>query len=78
MRRETEKDLPILGIVLWSSERFKQAIIWCEDQGHLAYLQSATDLVDPERWPLPGDLVELETRQAGDVRHASAVSLLIE
>ena len=31
------------GIVLWSDRSERQAVIWCEDQGDLAYCRQTTE-----------------------------------
>lgn len=69
----------MIGVVVWANELREKAIIWCEDQATLAYLQGRDNLFDArERWPLPGDLVELETLTEGNLRHALSVSMLSE
>lgn len=68
----------MIGVVVWSSGSREKAIIWCEDQATLAYLQGSDNLVDPRKWPQPGDLVELETQTIGNLRHAFEVSMLSE
>nr|WP_204354462.1 hypothetical protein [Paracoccus saliphilus] len=68
----------MIGVVVWSSGSREKAIIWCEDQATLAYLQGSENLVDPGKWPQPGDLVELETETLGNLRHAFNVSMLSE
>jgi hypothetical protein len=68
----------MIGVVVWSSAPREKAIIWCEDQAMLAYLQGVENLVDPRQWPQPGDLVELDTRTVGSLRHALSVSMLSE
>jgi hypothetical protein len=68
----------MIGVVVWSSGSREKAIIWCEDQATLAYLQGQGNLVDPRKWPQSGDLVELDTRMDGNLRHALNVSMLSE
>ena len=68
----------MIGVVVWSNESREKAIIWCEDQATLAYLQGPDNLVDTPQWPQPGDLVELETQTIGNLRHALQVSLISE
>ncbi|CAM3229081.1 hypothetical protein PANO111632_09310 [Paracoccus nototheniae] len=68
----------MIGVVVWSSGPREKAIIWCEDQSTLAYLQGRANVADPLKWPQAGDLVELETRTVGDLRHALSVSILSE
>ncbi len=68
----------MIGVVVWSSGSREKAIIWCEDQATLAYLQGQANFMGPGEWPQPGDLVELETRTVGNLRHALSVSMLSE
>ena len=68
----------MIGVVVWSSESREKAIIWCEDQATLAYLQGRVNFVGSNRWPEPGDLVELESRMIGNLRHALNVTILSE
>lgn len=60
----------MLGVVLWSSDRRRKAVIWCEDQQALAYLRD--DAVISGDWPEAGDIVEIEvateTAAQGDLR----------
>lgn len=68
----------MIGVIVWSSEAREKAVIWCEDQASLAYLQGRGSLADQGRWPQPGDLVELECETVGALRHARHVMLLSE
>lgn len=68
----------MIGVVVWSSESREKAIIWCEDQATLAYLQGRANLAAGFIWPRPGDLVELDTQTVGNLRHALNVSLVSE
>ena len=68
----------MIGVIVWSNISREKAIIWCEDQATLAYLQGRANLVDPDKWPEPGDLVELETETVGNLRHALQVSMISE
>ncbi len=68
----------MIGVIVWSSESREKAVIWCEDQAALAYLQGRGEMADPRHWPQPGDLVELEAEMIGNLRHARKVALLSE
>ena len=68
----------MIGVVVWSSGSREKAIIWCEDQATLAYLQGTANFAGPGEWPQPGDLVELETQTVGNLRHALDVTMLSE
>lgn len=66
----------MIGVVIWSSEASRKAVIWCEDQGPLAYLRGCDDLVETVDWPVPGDLLRLECETVGNLRHAHSVSVI--
>lgn len=68
----------MIGVVVWSNKKSKKAVIWCEDQASLAYLGGTESLANPEIWPEPGDLLELESEMVGDLRYARKVSMLSE
>lgn len=66
----------MIGVVVWSNTCREKAVIWCEDQAELAYLQGAANLLEQGFWPQPGDLLELECEMIGTLRHARNVSRL--
>lgn len=47
----------MLGIILWSDVEDKKAVIWCEDQGDLVFLQDGPELLDQADFFDAGDLV---------------------
>lgn len=66
----------MIGVVIWSSESSRKAVIWCEDQGPLAYLRGCDSLLEQIDWPVPGDLLRLECETVGNLRHAHSVSVI--
>lgn len=66
----------MLGVVVWSNEPRSKAVIWCEDQGALAYLEGTANLAEAAAWPNAGDLVELDCTLEGGLRMARNVRLL--
>lgn len=66
----------MLGVVVWSNEARSKAVIWCEDQGALAYLEGAASLLSPTGWPCAGDLIELDCIVEAGLRLARNVRLL--
>lgn len=66
----------MIGVVVWSNRARQQAVIWCEDHAALAYLAGAEHCVEQEAWPEPGDMVELEAEDVGELRCARRVRLL--
>ncbi|MDB6177459.1 hypothetical protein PAF17_08025 [Paracoccus sp. Z330] len=68
----------MIGVVVWSNAEREKAVIWCEDQASLAYLQGRVDFLESKPWTEPGDLVELESEMVGKLRHARKVRVLSE
>ncbi len=66
----------MIGVVVWSSVERQKAVIWCEDQGALAYLHGAENMLAGSGWPMAGDLVELASETRGDMRYARDVTLV--
>lgn len=66
----------MIGVVIWSNEANRKAVIWCEDQGPLAYLRDCDSLTEQADWPVPGDLLRLECETIGNLRHAHSVCLI--
>lgn len=66
----------MLGVVVWSSEKRNKAVIWCEDQGALAYLAGMHHVAAGTCWPAAGDLVELDCISEGGLRVATNLRLL--
>lgn len=60
----------MLGVVIWSAESESKAIIWCEDQGELAFLgQSPHKAASAERFD-EGDLIQFDLTEIDNLRHA--------
>ena len=60
----------MLGVVLWSDENDKKAVIWCEDHRNLAFFRQE-DGGGEETAPFaPGDLVEFDLREENNLRLA--------
>lgn len=66
----------MIGVVIWGKEESESAVIWCEDLASMTYLNSRADLKDSTRWPMTGDLVELQYEQINETRHARKVSMI--
>ncbi|WBU59535.1 hypothetical protein [Paracoccus albus] len=66
----------MIGVVIWSSESSRKAVIWCEDQGPLAYLRGRDNLLEEADWPVPGDLLRLECETIGNLRQAHSARVL--
>ena len=59
----------MLGIILWSSAETREAVVWCEDHGPLAYLSTESPVRKLVPWPTAGDVVDVTTEQKDAVRH---------
>lgn len=66
------------GVILWSDLVKKCAVIWCEDHRSLAYFSCAAD--DRQNMTMfgPGDLVEFDVKEEGDMRIALRPSLVAQ
>jgi hypothetical protein len=62
------------GIVLWSDEPGQRLLIWCEDQGGLAFYDGTQ--ARPAATATAGDLVHVEVPGTGPLRRARDVQLL--
>lgn len=68
----------MLGVVLWSDYSDRKAVIWCEDQGDLAYVNGSDDVLNSQDFFDAGDLVQFDMEMHQSTRHASNARLLIE
>lgn len=77
-KRETELDDIMLGVVLWSDAADRKAVIWCEDQGDLAYVNAPQEVLDTEDFFDAGDLVQFDMETTQAMRYANNTRLVIE
>ncbi|XDA99654.1 hypothetical protein AB1M95_07045 [Sulfitobacter sp. LCG007] len=68
----------MIGVVLWSDVSDGKAVIWCEDQGDLAYLDSASDVLDRESFFDAGDVIQFDMEVRSELREAMNPRLVIE
>ncbi|UWQ52463.1 hypothetical protein K3726_10565 [Leisingera caerulea] len=66
----------MIGVVLWRDETLTKAVIWCEDQGDLAFYTNEAGAEFQEF--NPGDWVEFDLTISGNVRIAGNLAVLIE
>lgn len=64
----------MIGIVLWSDVNAGKAIIWCEDQGDLAYYCKANDRI--QTTVSKGDWVQFDLAEEGSLRLAGNARVL--
>lgn len=68
----------MLGVVLWSDASDRKAVIWCEDQGDLAYVNASDDVLWTDDFFDAGDLVQFEVELSHSMRLANNPRLVIE
>ena len=68
----------MLGVVLWSDASDRKAVIWCEDQGDLAYLNSSDEVLQSDGFFDAGDLVQFEMEEDSPMRRVCNPRLLLE
>ncbi|WP_293576251.1 hypothetical protein [Phaeobacter sp.] len=66
----------MIGVIIWVDTRLRQAMIWCEDQGDLAYFRwsDADDYTHLRK----GDAVSFSIAVQGSLRLAEDLSLIEE
>lgn len=60
----------MIGIILWCDTAEQKAVIWCEDQGDLAYLSGCENVVAPDPFFDVGDVVEFDVQTRRNMRLA--------
>ncbi|MFK7881043.1 hypothetical protein [Roseobacter sp.] len=68
----------MIGVVLWSDTSDRKAVIWCEDQGDLAFLNSAEDILQPGAFFDAGDVVQFDMEIHSTMRRAHNPRLIQE
>lgn len=63
------------GIVLWSSQSQRKALVWCSDQGDLAYIISPRDVLHSNTIPVQGTAISFELEQMGNKRICKNVNV---
>lgn len=68
----------MLGVVLWSDSSDRKAVIWCEDQGDLAFVNAADGVLHQGEFFDAGDLVQFDMQIKDSTRRACNTRLVIE
>ncbi len=68
----------MIGVILWRDVEDGKAVIWCEDQGDLAYLDRIEDILDPENMLSIGDVVRFDLLIERNLRLARNVTRLLD
>jgi hypothetical protein len=59
----------MFGVIIWSDPEIKNAVIWCEDQGDLAFFQASTEpMAEWYKFPDAGDYVAFDVELHNDMR----------
>ncbi|WP_264213198.1 cold shock domain-containing protein [Leisingera thetidis] len=66
----------MIGVVLWSDEPLNKAVIWCDDQGDLAFYTNKAETGFQEL--NPGDWVEFDLTLSGNFRIAENLAVVLE
>ena len=68
----------MIGVILWRNVDDGKAVIWCEDQGDLAYLDRLEHLLDPVSTLDVGDVVRFDLSIQRNMRLARNVTRLLD
>lgn len=66
----------MIGVVLWKNTDDGSAVIWCEDQGDLAFMNSKDEVLDAPTFFDVGDVVEFDVLVRGNMRGVRNLSRL--
>ncbi len=58
----------MMGVVLWADAHDSRAVIWCEDQGNLAYYSEGEEAIHEGVALDAGDLIQFDCREEKDMR----------
>ena len=61
----------MFGVVLWSDEIKKRAVVWCDDHGDLAFYRRDTRARDSSMPFAAGDLIQFDLKEAAAMRIVS-------
>ena|SRR5210317_147871 len=68
----------MLGVVLWSDKDAGKAVIWCEDQGKLAYVTGEQADICADMALQAGDLVNFSLKMSSKLRFAENLTIVEE
>ncbi len=68
----------MFGVVLWSDAAARKAVIWCEDQGELAYYAPAEECIHDAPALDPGDLIRFDMIIQQNIRKARNPQVLMQ
>ena len=68
----------MIGVVLWADREDSRAVVWCADQGRLAYYDSASETAGPPPSLDAGDVIRFELRDEAPRRIVANPRLIEE
>jgi len=68
----------MMGVVLWTDQQVGKAVIWCEDQGKLAYVTGEQAETCSDLDLQAGDLVSFSLRMQSRLRFAENLTVVEE
>ena len=66
----------MVGVVVWADARDSRAVVWCEDQGHLAFYRGADQSMHEGLALDPGDLIQFDLHEGQERREVNNPRLL--
>lgn len=66
----------MIGVILWSDETERKAVVWCEDQGDLAFVDKSVSPAGTEPFFAVGDIVRFDLCVEANLRKAHNARLL--
>lgn len=68
----------MIGVVLWCDQADRKAVIWCDDNGDLAFYHDKDGGLDPTGFFDAGDMVQFEVDICRNLRQAKNARLVQE
>jgi hypothetical protein len=68
----------MIGVILWSDPDDRKAVIWCEDQGDLAFLDAPVENPEKDAFFDAGDVVQFDMNLECSFRRAHNPKLIVE
>ena len=66
----------MIGVILWSDTQERKAVVWCEDQGDLAFLGGGDTRFDHLGQLEAGDILEFDVEVDGNFRRVGNPTLV--
>jgi hypothetical protein len=66
----------MFGVVLWSCQKDRTAVVWCDDHGDLAVFRQQSVSFDGKGTPSPGDLLRVEVEERDGIRLVDRATLV--